>query len=277
MLRDRALVALILLPIGLFLVYLGGWYYLGVMLFMVGVAAWEYGSLFRAGEFRPARFLMVAVVIALMVGRYLNAATSDPFHSDAPILAIFTLLAMTFHLLDYERGRNFSGTDFAITLSGGLYFGFLGGFLVPLRQLPNGFWWFLTFLPSVWLADSGAYFVGRRFGRRRFSPRLSPKKSWEGYLAGVATGTLGTGLLVLLWGLLSAGAFELTFLEGALIGLVLAAVTPLGDLGKSMIKRQVGIKDSGRILPGHGGMFDRIDTWIWAAVLGYYCVSWFFV
>ncbi len=276
MLRDRVLVALVLLPIGLFLVYLGGWFYLGLMLLMVGLASWEYGDLFRAGEFRPARLLILAVVIALMFGRHLNGAQGDPFRSDAPILAVFTLLTMAVHLVDFERGGRFSGTDFAVTLSGGLYFGFLGGFLIPLRGLPEGFWWFLTFLPSVWLADSGAYFVGRRFGRRKFSPRLSPKKTWEGYLAGVATGTLGTGLLVLLWGWMSSGAFTLGFRDGALLGLLIAVVTPLGDLGQSLIKRQVGIKDSGRILPGHGGMFDRIDTWIWAGVIGYYCVVWFF-
>ena len=157
-----------------------------------------------------------------------------------------------------------------------LYFGVLGGYLVLIRSLPDGFWWFMTVLPAVWLADSGAYFYGRKYGRTPFSPRLSPKKTREGYLAGVVTSSLGTGLLVLLWQFLAGEPIVPTFISGALIGLTVSVITPLGDLGQSMLKRQVGIKDSGSILPGHGGMFDRIDTWIWAAVLGYYLVIWFF-
>ena len=121
-------------------------------------------------------------------------------------------------------------------------------------------------------ADSGAYFVGKTIGKRKFSPRLSPKKTWEGYIGGVIVGTFGTALLASLWNSFQPGL--MTPLQGGLIGLVLSLVTVLGDLGESMIKRQFGIKDSSNLIPGHGGAFDRIDSWIWAGVIGFYLVRW---
>ena len=130
----------------------------------------------------------------------------------------------------------------------------------------------LFVLPVIWAADTGAYFIGVRFGRHRLSPRLSPKKSWEGYLAGVVSGTLVGALLAWACWLAFASSAWLPVWKGALLGFILAALSALGDLGESMIKRQVGVKDSGNMLPGHGGVFDRIDSWLWGVVIGYYLV-----
>jgi len=103
------------------------------------------------------------------------------------------------------------------------------------------------------------------------SPRVSPKKSWEGYFGGILFGIVFAALFASLWHLRVP---VITPFKGAIIGLVMAVVTPLGDLGESMIKRQFGFKDSSNLLPGHGGVMDRIDSWIWAAVIGYYLVGW---
>lgn len=272
MFRQRFIVAAILLPTGIYLISLGGLPFFALILLFLGLAAWEYARLFRAGGFRPSTWMMVVGVAALLLGRYLNIE-GDPFAWDSLILSIFVILAMTVHLIDYERGASFSGTDFAITVSGAVYLGFVGGYLLPLRYLPDGLWWFLTVLPALWFADSGAYFVGKAIGKRRFSPRLSPKKTWEGYLGGVLLGTAGGALMPVILAAIAADPIAPTPALGAVIGLVVSIVTPFGDLGQSMIKRQVGIKDSSNILPGHGGIFDRIDSWIWAAVIGYYIVG----
>ena len=148
--------------------------------------------------------------------------------------------------------------------------------MLSLRALPNGLWWLWVTLPAVWLADSGAYFIGKRFGRHKLSPRLSPKKTWEGYLGGILFGSLGSIAWVALWEIWFPVNPLLTPVRVALLGLAIAVITPLGDLGESMIKRQVGIKDSSHLIPGHGGVFDRIDSWLWAGVIGYYFVTWFF-
>ena len=272
MLRQRVLVALVLLPTGLFLISLGGIPFFALILLFLGLAAWEFAALFKAGGFRPSSWMMVAGVAALLLGRFLNA-DGDMFAWDSMILSVFVILAMIVHLIDYERGAPFSGTDFAITVSGTVYLGFLGGYLLPLRYLPDGLWWFLTVLPALWFADSGAYFFGRATGKHKLSPRLSPKKTWEGYFGGVLMGTAGGALMPVILAAISAEPIAPTPQLGAVIGLLISIVTPFGDLGQSMIKRQVGIKDSSNILPGHGGIFDRIDSWIWAGVIGYYIVS----
>jgi phosphatidate cytidylyltransferase len=109
------------------------------------------------------------------------------------------------------------------------------------------------------------------------TPRLSPKKSWEGYAGGVLFSVIGTALFAAGWQLWLGPESAITPLRGALVGLVMGLAPTLGDLGESMIKRQVGMKDSGTLLPGHGGVFDRIDSWLWAAPLGYYLIVWLFL
>ena len=272
MLRQRVLVVLLLLPLGLGLVYLGGYYFLGLIALVLGMASWEYARLFRKGGFQPAMVLTVLGTVALAVGRGLS-----DFASDHWILSAFLLICLVHHLVRFERGRDQAATDFAITLSGVLYIGWLGAYLISLRNMPSGIWWFLVALPSVWAADSGAFFYGRRFGKRKLCPRLSPKKTWEGYFAGIVSGVIVGALLAYIFSLQAPLGAGITPLRGALLGLVLSVFPTLGDLGESMVKRQVGVKDSGTLLPGHGGVFDRIDSWIWGGALSYYLITSFFL
>lgn len=270
MLAKRVLVVAILLPVGLLVVFEGGLLFVVFVALALGTAAWEFVQLFRAGGLRPAGFLVVSGVVGLTFVR-----TLENQEIVFPLVSLIVLLSMTVHLIEYERGVDHSATDFGVTLAGVLYFGWIGAYLISLRFLPHGEWWLLLVLPAVWLADTAAYTFGRRFGRHKLSKRLSPNKSWEGYLAGILAAGAGTPLLAWGWSLLDPG-LPVTPLGGALLGLVLAAVTPLGDLGESMVKRQVGVKDSGNLLPGHGGVFDRIDSWLWAGVIGYYLVMWLY-
>jgi phosphatidate cytidylyltransferase len=267
MLRQRALVAVVLIPIGLVFIYFGGWAFAAMVSVILGLAAWEYPRLFRAGDFQPADILTIAGAVLLALGRAWDGFESVPW-----IITLIVLTSMTYHLFAYERGRDQAASDFAVTISGIFYIGWLGAYLISLRELPDGLWWILLVLPSVWLADSGAYFVGRAMGKRKFSPRLSPKKTWEGYIGGVVVGTLGSVLLAFILNLIEPGV--MTPLQGGIMGLLLALITPLGDLGESMVKRQFGIKDSSNLIPGHGGVFDRIDSWLWAGVIGYYVIQW---
>lgn len=239
---------------------------------LLGIAAWEFARIFRNEEHKPSAILTVLGTVAIIVGRGLNA-----FESADWILGAFILVSMIYHLIDYELGRDQSGTDFTITLAGALYLGWIGSYLLSLRGLPNGMWWFMIALPSVWAADTGAYFFGSQFGKHKLCPRLSPKKSWEGYIAGIFSGPV-IGLAFATIALTQLGSDSgITLLRGAILGFVLAAITPFGDLGASMIKRQFKIKDSGNLFPGHGGAFDRVDTWIWASILSYYIITWFFI
>jgi phosphatidate cytidylyltransferase len=269
MLRSRVLVAVILLPIGIAVIYFGGWVFIAFVALILALAAWEYSRISILSDYQPGTVIAMIGAACLALGRGWNEFESAPL-----IISLLIIASMSYHMLAYERGRDQAGTDFAITLTAALYPGWLGAYLVSIRSLPAGFWWLLLVLPCVWLADSGAYFVGRAVGRHKLSPRLSPKKTWEGYLAGVIVGTIGAVGLVYLWRIWAEPAFSITPLQAALLGFLLSATTTLGDLGESMIKRQSGVKDSSNLLPGHGGVFDRIDSWLWAGLIGYYFIVW---
>jgi phosphatidate cytidylyltransferase len=263
MLVKRLLVTITLLPIGLAAILAGGWYLTALVAVFMCLAAWEYVYLFRAGGLQPAGALVILGTFLFLLGRNLNSFDSAPW-----LISLLILLSLTYHLVAYERGRDQAGTDFAVTVAGMLYIGWFGAYFISLRNLPEGKWWILVVLPAVWFADAGAYFIGKRFGRHQLSPRLSPKKTWEGYFGGIIVGVLLTTLFAAIWRVGAGPNSAITWQAGALVGLVMGIFPTLGDLGESMIKRQVGVKDSGDLLPGHGGFFDRIDSWLWAVVIG---------
>ncbi|MGD0611794.1 MAG: phosphatidate cytidylyltransferase [Anaerolineales bacterium] len=264
---KRILVAFVLLAIGIPAIIFGGLPYFLLILLFIGMAAWEYVIIFRAVLFSPSMWLTVGgVLLLLFVRNYFPAAAGA-------VLSLLVLAAMALHLFTYEFGRNQAATDFAVTLGGIVYLGWIGAYLLDLRNLPRGFLWLLLVLGTVWLSDAAAYFIGSRFGKHQLSPRLSPKKTWEGFWAGVLVGTLACLGLALLWH--RVAGLAVTAWQGAILGLVLSTLPTLGDLGESMIKRQAGFKDSSNIIPGHGGFLDRVDSWLWAAVLGYFLIVWF--
>jgi phosphatidate cytidylyltransferase len=276
--RQRLIAAIILIPIGIAAIYYGGIVFITLITVLLILAAREYMQLFKAGGAQPSIILAVGGTLAFCLIQAIVYFRDSIGPNDVSWLsAAILLLTMTYHLIQFERGRDQAATDFAITISGIFYIGFLGSYLLLIRNLPDGLYWFMVALPAVWFADSGAYFYGRVYGRHKLSPRLSPKKTWEGYIAGIIVGILGTAAFAALWRLPAGPETAITPLRGAILGLIISTIAPLGDLGESMIKRLVGIKDSSNLIPGHGGAFDRIDSWLWAGVIGYYVITWFFI
>jgi phosphatidate cytidylyltransferase len=266
MLPDRLAVAVPLIPLAVWVIFLGGPIYTGVVLAILVMAAREYARLFRAGGQRPARPVLLAGVPLIAGARWLSAP------DQGWVFVAALVVTLVWHLVDYERGAPASGTDFVITAGGLVYLGWMGGYFLALRALEAGLWWSATLFSAIWLVDSAAYVVGRTMGRHQLSPRLSPKKTWEGFLGGVLGGALGTGLLSLLWSLGAGPDSLLSWPVGAALGAVTGLVGPIGDLGISMFKRQTGFKDSGHVIAGHGGVLDRIDSWLIAIPVGYYAV-----
>lgn len=264
MLTQRLTVILILLPLGIFAVALGGWVFAGIMIAALGYGAWEYAELFKQGGFHPPAPILIAGVMALTLARQIVQ-----FKWLELILCLLVLLTMGVLVYQYEKGCDTSATDFNITLGGILYLGLLGPYLISLRNLPDGLWWFMVVLPAIWFGDGVAYLIGSRFGKHKMTQRVSPNKSWEGYLAGIVAGMLGSMLLASLWHL---RAPAITWDKGLVIGFIITALSPLGDLGESMLKREFGVKDTSHLLPGHGGVMDRIDSWLWAAPIGFYLI-----
>jgi phosphatidate cytidylyltransferase len=174
-------------------------------------------------------------------------------------------------------GQSRSTERWALTWAGAGYLGLGGAYLIRLRAVPDGLWWTLTACSIVWIGDSAAYFVGKRWGRHKMAPTISPGKSWEGYAAQVLVGTVAGGVLVWCWStLLGAGPFAtLDFWGGVLLGVVISLLCPAGDFLVSMMKREAGVKDTSHLIPGHGGVFDRIDSLLWAGILGHWLASLF--
>ena len=271
MLKERVIAAAVLLPIGLAFIYLGSWPFTLFVSLVLGGAAWEFARMFRKGGYQPSTRLLIAGVVALALARGF-ADHGMQMTLGPALLALLVMVSMAVHVIAYQRGQQQAAVDFVIDMGGILYLGWLGSYLISLRLLerPDGMFAILLALPAVWAADSGAYYFGSRFGKHKIAPRVSPGKSWEGYAGGIGSGVLAGGLLALLYAQFDPG---FTLARGALLGLALAAVTPLGDLGESLLKRQFGVKDSSHLIPGHGGLMDRIDSWIWAAAISFYILQ----
>lgn len=267
----RTVTALALLCIGLPAVILGGPYFFVLITIFVAGAAREYVQMFRAAHLEANEYLTVGGVFLILAARAFAPQAA------IPVLAFMVLLAMAVHLVAFERGRDQAPLDFGVTVGGLVYLGWIGGYLVDLRNLPDGGWWFMLVLPTVWLADTGAYSIGAAYGRHKMTPRLSPKKTWEGYWAGVFTGLIGGVFFAFAYFTWGGLAGDVNLIQAGLLGLLLGSITPLGDLGESMFKRQAHLKDSSDIIPGHGGFFDRVDSWLWAAPIGYYFIQWFII
>jgi phosphatidate cytidylyltransferase len=251
MLKQRIITALILLPIalgGFFL--LDGWPFALFIGAVVTLGAWEWARLAGLSA-QPQRVAYAVLVAALLYVAYLVPSLA-PWLLGAAVL--WWLLA-TLLVLNYPDSSRYWGG-----LPGKLLIGLLillpaWQGLVQLKQWPQANALIIAVMVLVWGADIGAYFAGKAFGKRKLAPRVSPGKSWEGFFGGLAASLLITLAVGLQQGWQTSGL--LLALAGALL---VVAASVIGDLTESMFKRQSGIKDSSNLLPGHGGVLDRIDS-----------------
>lgn len=259
MLAKRVISALVMGPLILGFVYLGGLWYWALLTVVAIAAGYEYLRLIsQAGE-RADYPLTVLLILLIMVGTL--------YPSLAVIRGGMTLL-LAFSLLWQmaRRGGDIPVVGWALSLGGGIYIALLLSHFILLRDLPRGLeWTLLAFFPA-WANDTGAYFVGRWIGEHPFAPRISPKKTWEGsiggWISGIAVGTLMGALL------------RLPLLQAFLLGLLISLAATGGDLVESMFKRWAGVKDSGWLIPGHGGVLDRIDSLLFSVAAVYYYLIW---
>lgn len=242
---TRIIAALIALPLVIIPIYLGGISCTLLFLVVSIVACLEFYNLMDAGDYYPIRWVGLIWLAALVLGGW----RPDLFPLPA-VLVAGLLITMTAALPHEE---NPAGTWMSTSM-GAIYLGIAASQTLALRQLPLGLWWLAFGLVVTWGSDSAAYFTGVAIGRHKLWPRLSPKKTWEGAIGGWIVAALAGAVTVWL-----SPLQEPVYL-GALIGAVCGVLGLLGDLSISMLKRQVGVKDSGQFLPGHGGMLDRLDS-----------------
>lgn len=252
----RVTTALVLLPLILWLIWQGGLWFALLIAVAASLCALEVNQLPPDGGAQLSGAALVSVGGAFLLPLLHQIQLS--FVSVKLVLAGVLMFAFA-DALFFEEQVQKAPRRVGLAVLGAVYPGLLLSALIRTRQLERGEWWILLTLTVTWLNDTCAYFAGRAFGTRRLYERISPSKTWEGAIGGAAGSILGALFVQHLWlpQLSAAGA--------ALIGAGAAALGPLGDLSESMLKRAFGVKDSGRLLPGHGGILDRLDALIFNA------------
>jgi phosphatidate cytidylyltransferase len=256
---SRLLVVVVLLPVVIGLVYLGGWW-----LFALAVV----GGLLALHEL----YAMVRELRPLVLGGYVGyIVTLLALQLGGVQWMLGGLLAtFVFAFVVYGLGgvRQSATQSFGVTLLGVAWVGGGIGCLLLIRDIPEfGFWAVMAVLFTVFAADTGAFFVGRALGRHRMAPAISPRKSWEGLVGGLIA-AVGMAFVILYK---DRDEF-LTIPQSLVLGLVIAIAAVLGDLFESAIKRDLDVKDSGNLLGGHGGVLDRLDSLLWAGPAAFFAI-----
>lgn len=257
---TRVATAVVGIPIVLLVDHLGGWVFGALVGLAAVVGTVEFYIMMRRGQYRPAAHLGLPASAALAVWPFV---TARPQQAWIAILALLITLAGAWYLVPavYESGLG----GWLTTVAGACYVGLLLGHLSLLRVARDGAWWILAVLLMTWAYDSGAYFAGSYFGRHPFMAHVSAKKTVEGVVGGLALSTVV--------GLVLVTTVHLVFWKALLLGLGAGIACQTGDLVESMIKRQVRVKDSGTLIPGHGGLLDRIDGLLFTGALTYYAAA----
>jgi phosphatidate cytidylyltransferase len=252
--------ALVVLPALLAALFLGPpWLTVAIVALALAVGLFEFSALLRARGIRPMLPVGLFLTAALFLG------VISPGWLPVPFAPLGALLLLAFTLW---RGTDLEAvTAAAATLLGAVYLGALGGTIAALRILPpagDGAWRVVLLLGILVFSDSLAFFVGHAIGRRRLAPGVSPGKSVEGAVGSLVGGALGALAIRHL------GLPDLPVLHATGLGVAVAAMGIVGDLDESLIKRWAGVKDSGTLFPGHGGMLDRLDSLLFGAPVLYY-------
>ncbi|MEE8110559.1 MAG: phosphatidate cytidylyltransferase [bacterium] len=262
---SRVLSAVVALPLLILLVRYGNPIYFSLLVSAAAAAGtWEF---LRLAAF-PGGALSMGVGCAAAAALALAGHLSPP---PAATLAVWAVLLLFFSAAVWlppgvwPTPRGFIGGLVGIAFVGATF-----GSLALLRDLPEGWRWVFFLWLAVWGGDTGAYYGGRAWGKRPLSPRLSPKKTVAGALAGLGASVAG-GIVARAWFLPDRG-----WLEAGAAALLLGVVGQLGDLAESVLKRSAGVKDAGALIPGHGGILDRMDGLTFAGPVLYATLLWGF-
>jgi len=261
LLAQRVATAAVGIPAIVALIWIGGWTYAIVVAVALAVAAAEFQH-FRHRWYDPETIVSLALVAAIMIAAQYGAVAA----SIAIASGLLGVLAVVPRLR--EEGVHSGGIAALWIVAGALYLGVLGSTIILLRELDNGRDWVYLALFSTFAVDTAAYVSGRAIGRRKMAPTISPKKTWEGFAGGYAGGFAAVLLLNYVLGLRidAAPAF--------LIGATLPAAAAAGDLLESWLKRRAGVKDASDLIPGHGGVLDRLDSLLFTFPVVYVVARW---
>jgi phosphatidate cytidylyltransferase len=261
-LRQRLGSAALLIPLVLVIVYCGVWYAFAAAAIVLGLGAWELSQLFASKGWRPQIIISVALGLDFLCAAMFPEQRLAIISVGVSASVILSFTAALFARESYENALR----DWALTLAIPFYLGWPLALFLALRGPvfgfgSAGFWWLVATFGMVWANDAAAYFTGHYFGKSQLAPRISPAKTWEGFAGGLAFTILAAFVLTGLTPL------HLPWYSWLSLGVLTCIAATLGDLSESMLKRGVGAKDSGQIIPGHGGILDRMDSLLFAVIV----------
>ncbi|MCU0239620.1 MAG: phosphatidate cytidylyltransferase [Pyrinomonadaceae bacterium] len=276
--NQRILTAIIALPILIASIILPAYFpetyllFVAIVAFAIGAGLYEFFLMSKKMQLKADAGVAYIGSIALFVAFFFNAPKTDP---DLLLITISLFIIALLISQTFRFQNNFDKLlqGVGVTLFGVFYVAFLGGFIVSLR---TGFDAILStkllgyFILVIFASDSGAYFVGKQFGKNKLVPKISPNKTWEGLIGGIV-------LSLAIAAIATATFFpELPYKFSLPLAFVMAIVGVFGDLAESAIKRSTGTKDAANILPGHGGLLDRLDSLLFNAPILYYFTKFYF-
>ncbi len=264
MLKQRVITALLGIPLLIVVMWFGEpWFTLFVAIWGV-LAVFEFYRLVVASKVSPLTYFGLIWTLLFILSPHFDYEIVTP-----PLLASAVVLPLIWLLLRPQKETAFAG--WAWTIAGILYVGGLLSYLVALRGLDAGRGWVFFVLFTTFASDTAAFFVGRAFGRHRLAPSISPSKTREGAVGGVF------GAIAVSLGVVALFDLPLGYGQAVLLGFLVSIFGQLGDLVESLFKRNMGVKESGKLLPGHGGFLDRMDSVVFAGVVVYYYVLLFVI
>lgn len=256
-LQKRLLSAAVLIPIAVALVWFGGWVAFAGALAAMTLCMLELRAMCATRRWYPLIVISIALSADFLVAALLPEVRLALLGLGISVLIMgsFTWLMVTRPTIDRTI------IDWALTLALALYIGWPMALFLLLRGTTygygvSGFWWVLALFVMVWANDAAAFFTGHFVGRRKLAPHISPAKTWEGFAGGLVFTVIAAWLLT--------RPLDVPLYLAIILGIFVCVAATLGDLAESLLKRGVGVKDSGSVIPGHGGILDRVDSLLFA-------------
>lgn len=264
----RVLTSIVGIPLILALLWFGGWVLFAGLVVIIALATYELHRMLTGDGKHPISLLSLALSLDFLLAAQLPASWKYPLVAGG--ISLLLLLTFTW-LLVARQTLEGSLVDWALTMAMPLYLGWPLSTFLALRGsqiAPSvGFWWVLLVLVGVWVFDSAAFFAGKYLGRHKMTPLVSPSKTWEGMVGGTVASigvTIAIGIL----------ALKLPIYHTIILGLLISVFGQMGDLAESLLKRQTHVKDSSHLIPGHGGILDRIDSQLFAVIVVAFYLQW---
>src|SRR4030043_792244 len=270
MLRHRVITAAVGIPVIIFAIWFGDPWFTVLIAAAALAGAYEFYHMANFDRREPLLYLGLLWTLALV----LSSQYKSP--DVLPIVVTAVMLISLISLL-YRRSGEEAFRNWAWTIVGALYVGWMLSYWLRLRGLEYGQNWVYLAMLTTFANDTGAYFIGRARGKHKLAPAVSPAKTWEGAMGGLMSAVLAAIVIAMVLELISVkvGApFVFRYWQIMLLGFLVGLFAQLGDLIESLLKRNVGVKESGNLLPGHGGILDRFDSLIFVGAVIYYYAVW---